>query len=53
MCFRCNVTRTLTKLIRVENNSKMNHAVLRVVSRANADGRGHINDKELVGALEL
>lgn len=44
---------TLTQLIRAENNAKMNHVVLGVVSRANADGRGHIKDKELVGALAL
>lgn len=44
--------RTLTQLIRVENNAKMDHVLLRVVSRANSDGRGHIKDKELVGALE-
>lgn len=48
----CTVARTLTQLIRVENNGKMNRVVLRVVSRDDADSRGHIKDKELVGALE-
>lgn len=46
------VTRILTQLIRVENNAEMNRAMLRVVSCANAVSRGHINDKELAGALE-
>lgn len=44
---------TAIHLIRVENNCKKNHVVLRLVSHANnAGGRGHIKDEELVRALE-
>ena len=48
LCYDTKGLLSLTFSIRVENNAKMNHVVLRVVSHVNADRRGHIKDKELV-----